>query len=82
MNKHRNNKWSKFLMVLCIAAPITAMVIYMLSSAGIIRVTGILPIALFLLCPLSHLLMLPLMHKAMGKKNNGDENNNYKPSCH
>lgn len=79
MNKHGNSKWGILIMVLCVAAPLAAMAVYMLSSAGVIKVSGIWPIALALLCPLSHVIMIPLMHKTM---NGSDGKNDNKPGCH
>lgn len=77
----QGNKKRKYLLALCVIAPITAMLILILNRSGVINVGSYLPTVMLLLCPLSHLLMMPLMHKAMDKGHNSEENG-HKPSCH
>ena len=86
-NQNNNNKGikHKIMMALCIGAPIVGMLLLFLSRAGIITLGGaFLPYILFLLCPLSHFLMMPLMMKAMhGKETvNAGDNEQKQISCH
>ncbi len=77
----QGNKKRKYLMALCVIAPITAMLILILNRSGVINIGSYLPAVMLLLCPLSHLLMMPLMHKAMDKGHNSEESH-HKPRCH
>ena len=56
------------MMALCIGGPIAAMSLLALSRFGVIEVSPFWATALFLLCPLSHLLIIPFMGKMMGKE--------------
>lgn len=64
----------KIAMALCIGAPVAGVLLFLLSRAGVISFGGtMLPYLLFLLCPLSHLLMMPMMAKAMQKNENNTQ---------
>ena len=80
MEKHVSKK-RKYLMALCVIAPIAAMLMLVLNRSGAVNLGSYLPIAMLLLCPLSHFLMMPLMHKAMSKGQESCEGEG-KPGCH
>jgi len=60
MNKTEKRK--KLAGLLCIIGPLAAIALMLLGKGG-----NFGSYALFLLCPLSHLLMMPLTHEAMNK---------------
>lgn len=61
----------KIAMALCIGAPVAGVLLLLLNRAGVISFGGtVLPYLLFFLCPLSHLLMMPMMAKDMQKNEN------------
>lgn len=68
MNNHcGKSKLGKILMLLCCILPIIVMAYLMLSRVEGVSGTGILGYGLLLLCPLSHLLILPLIIKKNAK---------------
>ncbi len=77
----QGSKKKKYLMLLCIVAPIAAMLILLLNRSGVINAGNYLPFIILLLCPLSHFLVMPLMHKDMDKGQNSGESGR-KSSCH
>lgn len=81
MEKNKNSKYKKIFTVLCILAPVTAIIFILLNNYDVLSISKYLPYGLLLLCPLSHLLMMPLMHKFMSK-NNDHETGSNKPECH
>lgn len=80
MEKQRNKK-EKYLMALCVLAPMAVLVLLILGRSGSINIGSYLPYALFLLCPLSHFLLMPLMHKNMEKRSDAGESG-INSSCH
>ncbi|MCX7746562.1 MAG: DUF2933 domain-containing protein [Clostridia bacterium] len=78
MNKHfGKNKLHRLIMLLCCVIPMIMLgVLYLTKTQGG-QLGSILSFALVLLCPLSHLLLMPLI---MGKRHENTEKN--KPSCH
>lgn len=86
MNEHSGHKMPKWLMILCIAAPILGLVAWALVPSSGASLTRFLPYALFLLCPLSHFLMMPLMHRSRdhhhGDEQESENSSKDKPSCH
>ena len=71
MNVSKGNRMPKWMLIVCVAAPILGLILWILILDSNSTVTKLLPYALFLLCPLSHFLMMPLMHKT--RKNHDDE---------
>ncbi|MDK2934417.1 MAG: hypothetical protein PWP27_2227 [Clostridiales bacterium] len=65
---HRSHMW---LMILCCAIPIVLLMLLPLSKVNNAGVNGLLTGAIFLLCPLMHILMMPMMFK---KDKNKQEN--------
>lgn len=80
--ERQGNKKKKFLIALCLIAPAVAIVMLILTRSGSVNLGSYLPYALFLLCPLSHFLLMPLMHKGMDTGQGSVEKNGKKPSCH
>ncbi len=72
----KKSKFHSILMILCCTLPIAVLgVLYFARTQG--TLTGnTLGVAAVLLCPLMHLLMIPLMRK---KEGNGKERNS---NCH
>lgn len=76
MNCHNNNgnrqpsnhKKHMWLMVLCCTLPIVFIAIFTIFKISTPTTKGLLAGSVFLLCPLMHLLMLPMMF-GWGKKN-------------
>jgi heme/copper-type cytochrome/quinol oxidase subunit 4 len=62
--KHNSHKW---MMILCCVLPIVFVAILFLTNTATGSVGSALPLLLVLLCPLSHLILMPLMMKK--KKN-------------
>lgn len=56
--KMKTEKGKKLAGLLCVIGPVAAIALMLLGKGG-----GFGSYALFLLCPLSHLLMMPMMHK-------------------
>lgn len=78
MNKHFcKNKLHSILMIICCAISLVLLAAMYFAKARGIQFGGVLGFAVVLLCPLSHLLLIPLI---MGKKGRDKEEN--KPSCH
>ena len=71
MNVSKGNRMPKWMLIVCVAAPILGLILWILILDSNSTVTKLLPYALFLLCPLSHFLMMPFMHKT--RKNHDDE---------
>jgi hypothetical protein len=80
MNKPGNSVFKKVIAAICVIAPIAALAAFMINRFGNINLSGLLPYALLLLCPLSHLLMMPFMHKMMNKNGEGKDDNS--KNCH
>lgn len=57
--QHKSHKW---LMLLCCVLPIVLVMGYFMRNGGL-KLTGNWAVLLMLLCPLSHLLILPLMKR-------------------
>jgi hypothetical protein len=81
MFQQGKNKWVRILGALCIVGFVAAAAAMLLNRFGV-DIGGYLPYVLLLLCPLSHLLMMPLMHKAMSGEKTQDAQDEQKPSCH
>lgn len=65
-NHHQKRIRHKIMTALCIGAPAAGMLLLLLNRSGAITFGGsFLPYLLFLFCPLSHLLMMPVMAKKM-----------------
>jgi len=62
---HKGHGGHMWLMMLCCAIPIVLFLLLPTRQIGSPLLAGILPYAIFLLCPLMHLLMMPMM---FGKK--------------
>lgn len=62
--KHKSHKW---MMIICCVLPIALVAILFLTNKATGSVGSVLPMLLLLLCPLSHLILMPLM---MRKKKN------------
>lgn len=76
MNNKKIFKKIKLTHVLCYAAPVAFILFFIFNSLGWIPVgvARILPYTFLILCPLLHLLMMPLMHKDMDKNNTNEDN--------
>lgn len=61
---HSSHKW---MMILCCVLPIALVAILFITRSATGSVGSVLPLFLVLLCPLSHLILMPLM---MRKKKN------------
>lgn len=70
------NKIMKLLMILCCVIPLVIVSAVFFTKSQSASWGSVTSFGLLLLCPLSHLLLLPLL---MRKKKGEDEN---KPSCH
>lgn len=78
MDNHcSKNKFHKILMILCCAIPLLVIGALYLTNVQGTSWGSILSFGAILLCPLMHLVMMPLMH---GKKEEGAGEK--KPSCH
>jgi hypothetical protein len=77
-DQEQSGFWRKGLKILCVAAPIIAiMALGLRSNASSL---GFLPYAFFLVCPLMHLFMRPSM---TGKsKEESPDKTHSEPSCH
>jgi hypothetical protein len=73
--------WGKIMMALCVGGPIIGWMFLMIGRSGGNSVRSYLPFAFFLLCPLSHLLMMRFMHKDNDNGLDKDRKNSG-PSCH
>ena len=85
MNKHSGHRMPKWMLILCIGAPILGLAAWLLIPGSGTSIAKLLPYALFLLCPLSQFLMMPLMHKSNDHHSEGQVEENgskEKPSCH
>jgi hypothetical protein len=62
---HNNGggKLHKILMMLCCIIPIALVAVLFLIKPNIGGTQTVLPVVLLLLCPLSHLILMPLMNK-------------------
>lgn len=69
-SRHKGHVGHMLLMVLCCAIPIVLLLVMPTLQINNAFLKSILPIAVFLLCPLMHLLMMPMM---MRKHKNGDD---------
>lgn len=79
MNKHcAENKLHKVLMVLCCAIPIIILGVLYLGKVQGTSWGSMLSFAAILLCPLLHLIMMPLMIRRNKKESTGENNS----SCH
>ncbi|MFZ5986447.1 MAG: DUF2933 domain-containing protein [Bacillota bacterium] len=77
MNKHFiKNKLHSIIMILCCTIPLIVLAIMYLAKTRETQ-SSVWSFALILICPLSHLLLMPLL---MGKKDKNTGEN--KPSCH
>jgi hypothetical protein len=78
MNNHCNkNKFHKILIILCCAIPLLVIGALYFTKVQGTSWGSILSFGAILLCPLMHLIMMPLMH---GKRGESTEDN--KQSCH
>lgn len=57
---HKSHKW--LMMIFCVL-PIALAAVFFLTKGTEGAVSSYLPFFLILLCPLSHLILMPLMHK-------------------
>jgi len=84
-NKHNMSKWMS---LVCVVAPILAVLLLISNLGGGNFLAKILPYGLFLICPISMLIMMPLMNKFMNHGNaqnntqSASSNDDTKPSCH
>lgn len=81
MHNHGKGIKGILMMILCMGGPVTAMLLLVLSRSGAVTLPVWLPYTLFLLCPLSHILMIPLMKKP-SVKDGGVEDDGGKSGCH
>lgn len=63
--KNNSHKW---MMIICVL-PIALAAIFFLTKGFNGSVSNYVPLFLLLLCPLSHLVMMPLMNKKRGNHN-------------
>lgn len=77
-NQHSKNKFHKIIMIICCTIPLIILGVLYFSKLQGTALGSILGFGAILLCPLMHLIMMPLMMRSMRK--NGTEDN--KPSCH
>lgn len=86
MNEHRGHRMPKWLMILCIGAPILGLTSWLLLPGSSNSIDKLLPYSLFLLCPLSHFLMMPLMHRSQHQHLSDDQvdedGHTQENSCH
>jgi len=86
MNEQNGHKMPKWLMVLCIGAPILGLTAWLLLPGSSNSIIKLLPYSLFLLCPLSHFLMMPLMHRSQRHHHGDDQvdkaDHKQEKSCH
>jgi hypothetical protein len=69
-------------MAICIAAPVAGSILFSLNRFGTINIGGNLPYLLFLLCSLSHFVMVTLMGKLEGgDKDKVLDEGERRPSC-
>ena len=66
MNKHTGHNMPKWLLIICIGAPLLGLTMWLLLPGANNSILKLLPYALFLLCPLSHILMMSMMHRSNG----------------
>jgi len=86
MQEHNGHKMPKWLLILCIAAPVVGLASWLLIPSTSTSLAKLLPYALFLLCPLSHFLLMPLMHRSNDHHHSNEQvaetSAKDKPSCH
>lgn len=58
--KHNSHKW---LMIICCVLPVALAAIFFLAKSPAGTAGNLLPLFLILLCPLSHLVLMPFMMK-------------------
>lgn len=72
---HKSHMSHMLLMVLCCALPVVLLLLFPLLKINSTALKSILPFVIFLLCPLMHILMIPLMFRK--DKNKGGHQDNY-----
>lgn len=62
--EHSNNsKKLNWMMILCCVLPIVLFAAFLLFNRGTGPIGNLIPLGLLLICPLSHLLLMPMMNK-------------------
>jgi uncharacterized membrane protein YhaH (DUF805 family) len=85
MNKHSGHQMPKWMWILCIGVPVLGLTTWLLIPSSSTSLVKLLPYALFLLCPLSHFLMMPMMHRSKDHHSEGqddEKDSKEKPGCH
>ncbi|MDO8685837.1 MAG: DUF2933 domain-containing protein [Clostridiales bacterium] len=75
---HKGHGNHMLLMVLCCAIPIVLLLLLPVLRINIPALKRFLPYAVLLLCPLMHILMMPMMFRKDKKGENGQRHDLYK----